>query len=120
MTAGYGVNFDDDEVLGSACPQCGFCSSPAIPACSVCGREMVARSFPPVGTVWARTLVTFAVHGTTGPSEFAYIDLDHGPRLLARNNRPDGTGELVPGDRVRVGQVDGVPSVTAREGESNV
>lgn len=81
---------------------------------------MDARTFRPVGTVWACTLVSFAVHGTTGPSEFAYVDLDDGPRLLVRNSRPEGTGELNPGDRVRIGEVDGVPSVTAREGAQNV
>lgn len=122
MTFLYGVKISDDdgEVLGSSCGGCGFHSAPASAACPVCGRRMDARSFRPVGTVWARTLVSFAVRGTTGPSEFAYIDLDDGPRLLARNSRPEGTGELSPGDRVRIGVVDDVPSVTAREGAINV
>lgn len=76
---------------------------------------MVAKSFAPMGTVWARTLISFAVHGTSGPSEFAYVDLDDGPRLLVRNNRPDGKGTLTPGDRVAVGVTDGVLSVTSQE-----
>lgn len=121
MTALYGVKINDDgEVAGSSCARCGFHSAPALAACSVCGQRMDASSFRPVGTVWARTLIAFAVHGTTSPSEFAYVDLDNGPRLLVRNSRPDATGELAPGDPVRIGIVDGVPSVTELEGARNV
>ncbi|MEB8326019.1 hypothetical protein NGF75_08465 [Dietzia kunjamensis] len=117
MAAHYGVVLDDnDKVVGSACEQCGYTCAPAAPACSVCGRAMTPRSFDPAGTVWARTLVAFAVHGTTGPSEFAYVDLDHGPRVLARTSRPDGSGALSPGDRVRIEIQDGAVGVTSREG----
>ena len=60
---------------------------------------MAPERFPGRGTVWAATLIHIRVGDLDPPYALAYVDLDAGPRVLARQRRPSA---LPVGSRVRL------------------
>ncbi len=78
-----------DKVVGVRCAACGYPSAPPAPWCPACQhRDQVKAEFGPGGTVWASTLVQIPVGRWTPPYAMAYIDLDHGPRVIAHLQEP--------------------------------
>lgn len=85
------------RLAGVRCRACGHAGALRTPRCVRCGGAVDPALFGPAGTVWAATVVH--VPGRPGdevPYALAYVDLDDGPRLLARLA---GDGARV-GDRV--------------------
>lgn len=99
------------RVDGRRCLVCGEPAAFPWPACPACGGDVEPAEFGPLGTVWSATVVRIPVPGRTPPYGLAYVDLDHGPRILAH---VAGTGHGVPiGARVRLlpADADGDPRV---------
>lgn len=93
---------DPPTVVGVVCTRCSHPSAVTRPICVVCGAAVVARSFRGVGTVFASTVIRIAVGDHIPPYGLAYINLDDGPRLLARIIAGDDTGPIPVGCRVRL------------------
>lgn len=74
----------DWVVAGRRCRTCAEPVAYAWPRCPACGAEVEPASFGPRGTVWSSTVVRIAVPGHTPPYALAYVDLEDGPRVLAR------------------------------------
>ena len=75
----------DGMLEGGRCVTCSHALLFARPRCPRCGGEVVPERFGPEGSVWAVTVV----HVPSRPDEevpytLAYVDLDDGPRVLAR------------------------------------
>ncbi|WP_259314416.1 Zn-ribbon domain-containing OB-fold protein [Capillimicrobium parvum] len=86
-------------LAGVRCERCGHVAAGPRPRCAVCGGPVAEAQFGPDGTVWAATVVRVAVPGRTPPYGLAYVDLDHGPRILAH---APGDAALAVGSRVRL------------------
>ena len=89
----------ENRVDGTVCSDCGHIAARRHPRCERCLASTQATAFGPEGTVWSSTDVHFPVEGREAPFTLSYVDLDDGPRVLARLVH---TGELAPGTRVRV------------------
>ncbi|MQA13845.1 MAG: hypothetical protein GEV09_06605 [Pseudonocardiaceae bacterium] len=87
------------RVAGCRCRACGEPVAFVWPRCPVCRAETAAASFGPHGTVWSATVVRVPVPGRTAPYGLAYVDLDDGPRVLARV-KGDADAPLPIGSRV--------------------
>jgi len=99
VPAAYQPVLDDGEVLGARCTACGRPVAPVTPRCPACGGVMAPERFPGRGTVWASTLIHIRVGDHVPPYALAYVDLDDGPRVLARQQHPSA---LPVGARVQV------------------
>ncbi|MFJ9388928.1 Zn-ribbon domain-containing OB-fold protein [Nocardioides sp. NPDC101246] len=91
----------DGRVVGSRCTECGYPSAQTgLPWCPACQRgEMVEEGFGPDGVVWSSARVQLRVLHREPPYTLAYVDLDDGPRVLARLLEPV---VLPPGARVGI------------------
>ena len=89
------------RVVGSRCAGCGYPSAQTgLPWCPACQREqMVQEGFGPGGVVWSSARVQLRVLHRRPPYTLAYVDLDDGPRVLARLAEPL---VLPPGARVDI------------------
>lgn len=87
------------QVLGSVCGSCGWASAWRRARCERCLGTSAVESFGPGGIVWSSATVHLRVGHRSPPFTLAYVDLDHGPRVLVRI-RPDV--ELKGGVRVRI------------------
>lgn len=88
------------QIRGGRCSSCGLASTFVPPICS-CGQADSVQpcGFGPGGSVFSSTMLEIPMPGRPPPTCLAYIDLDDGPRILARvetGDRPPPT----PGDRV--------------------
>jgi uncharacterized protein len=73
-----------DKLLGARCSACGYPTAPPAPWCPACQHgEQKPAEFGPGGTVWSSTLVQIPVGRWKPPYALAYVDIDHGPRVLA-------------------------------------
>ncbi len=80
-------------LAGGRCRRCGHALVLRRPRCARCGGEVEAARFGPAGTIWATTVVHVPVREDDPvPYALAYVDLDHGPRLLARLDAPGRVG----------------------------
>jgi uncharacterized protein len=91
---------DAGRVHGLRCEGCHHVTVHAQDRCPTCGGELTPTRFPGTGVVWAATVVRIPIPGREPPFGLAYVDLDHGPRLLAHVR--DATAPLVVGTRVVV------------------
>ena len=100
-----------NRLRGLECPKCQHRTTDlARPLCPNCGNALVGRDFRGTGVVWASTVVRIAIPGFSPPYGLAYVDLDQGPRILARYDMVD---QVLPvGSRVVVEDFD--ESGTAR------
>ena len=89
----------DGRVAGLRCRSCGYPTASATAWCPLCCGPQEEARFGPGGRVWAATVVRLAVGGRTPPYALAYVDLDDGPRVLARL---DAAVAPAPGTRVAV------------------
>ena len=72
-------------LAGGRCLPKGHALARPLPRCPRCRGEVVAARFGPDGAVWAVTVVHVpAREGDEVPYTLAFVDLDAGPRLLAR------------------------------------
>jgi uncharacterized OB-fold protein len=65
--------------------RCTNCRHPlALPApwCPRCRSSLEPATFGPTGVVWASTVLRVPLPGREPPYALAYVDLDHGPRVL--------------------------------------
>jgi uncharacterized OB-fold protein len=97
--AAYQPVLDDGEVLGARCTLCARPVAPVTARCPACGGVMAPERFPGRGAVWASTLIHIRVGDLVPPYALAYVDLDGGPRVLARPRR---ASSLPVGHRVRL------------------
>jgi uncharacterized OB-fold protein len=72
-------------LVGSRCEDCDYVSVGEVPACPVCGAATARVACGPRGSVWASTVVRIPVPGREPPYGLAYVDLEHGPRVLAHS-----------------------------------
>lgn len=84
----YDVTTDAGRVVGARCDRCPATTAPATHRCALCGAVMQPAAFEPTGSVFSATRVWIPVGGAEPPSILAYVDLDDGPRLLARWSGP--------------------------------
>lgn len=91
----------DGRVVGSRCDTCGYPSAQTgLPWCPSCHRgAMPQEAFGPGGVVWSSARVRLRVLHRRAPYTLAYVDLDDGPRILARLAAPV---ILPPGVRVEI------------------
>jgi uncharacterized protein len=87
------------QVLGSICENCGQTSAWRRPRCERCLGGTAPTRFGPGGIVWSSATVHLRVGHRPPPFTLAYVDLDGGPRVLARL-QPDV--ELACGIRVQI------------------
>ena len=59
-----------------------------LPWCPVCYADVVDETFAPEGTAWSSAVVAIPVNDVKAPFALAYVDLDDGPRVLARLDEP--------------------------------
>lgn len=87
------------RVVGSRCAACGYPSAQVgLPWCPACQTgTMTQEGFGPGGVVWSSARVRLRVLHRPAPYTLAYVDLDDGPRVLARLDEPV---VLPPGTRV--------------------
>ena len=88
-------------VPGHRCRTCRHPVTGPYPRCPDCGGELAPAQFAATGTIWSATVVRIDLPGHPAPRVLAYVDLDDGPRILARVD----SGELRaprPGERVHV------------------
>lgn len=115
MTADPRPQVANGCVVGARCRACGYPTAPATPWCPVCQGPQEEARFGPGGCVWAATVVHLRLPGgRTPPYGLAYVDLDDGPRVLARL---DEAAAPRPGTRVAVvegGGEDGGDGVVVR------
>lgn len=89
----------DRQLLGSICGTCGQTSAWRHQRCERCLGTPAPTRFGPGGSVWSSATVHLRVGHRSPPFTLAYVDLDDGPRVLARL-RPDV--ELACGVRVQI------------------
>jgi hypothetical protein len=77
-------------VVGSRCASCGYPLAVPRPICPVCTGDLAPARFGPGGTVFAATVIRIPVGDLRPPYALAYIDLDAGPRILARVSEGGG------------------------------
>lgn len=94
---------DGQQVLGSVCGTCGQTSAWRRQRCERCLGVPTPELFGPGGSVWSSATIHLRVGHRTPPFTLAYVDLDDGPRVLARL-RPDV--ELACGALVQITGVD--------------
>jgi hypothetical protein len=70
-------------VAGMKCLHCHYPIATVVPWCPKCHNDVAPATFGPDGTVWASTVLHVPVPGQDSPFMVAYVDLDHGPRVLA-------------------------------------
>ena len=102
---------DGRRVVGVRCAACGHVAASPDRRCRRCSAAVDPDHFSPDGVVWAAATVHLAVDHRRPPFILAYVDLDHGPRILTLVE-----GEIEPdvGTRVSiVGQQAGDVVVTA-------
>lgn len=68
-------------IAGSHCPACATRAYPASQTCPACLAAMELTELGPRGTIYSYTTVHT---GADAPYTLAYIDLEDGPRLLAK------------------------------------
>lgn len=73
----------EPAVLGTRCTACGLPLAFAHRSCVACGGPVESERYGPAGTVFAATVVRIQVGDRVPPYTLAYVDLDHGPRILA-------------------------------------
>lgn len=94
----------DGRVLGSRCEECRYPSPQrGLPWCPVCYAPIADETFAPVGTAWSSVVVAIPVNDKIPPFALVYVDLDDGPRVLARLVEPVA---LPVNSRVRVVGID--------------
>lgn len=71
-------------IEGSACTACGHVAARTHDRCERCLGSTTPKSFGPGGTVWSSTTVHLRIGGLAPPFVLAYVDIDGGPRVLAR------------------------------------
>ena len=84
--------------------RCRACEHPVavrVPRCPRCSGETESASFGPDGVLWSTTTFYVSSGEREAPYTLGYVDLDHGPRLLAH---VDDGPELEPAvaERVRL------------------
>lgn len=89
----------DAKVLGSHCASCGHVAARQYGRCERCLATTSPRPFGPGGTVWSSTTVHLRIGDLAPPFVLAYVDIDDGPRILARV--VDGV-EVPAGSAVRI------------------
>jgi uncharacterized protein len=87
------------QIVGSACTRCGHRWALRWHQCERCLGDSVAARYGPRGEVWASATVHLVVGHRRPPFTLAYVDLEDGPRILARTTSDH---ELPPGARVRI------------------
>lgn len=86
-------------LAGARCVACGHALALPLSRCTRCGGEVEPAHFGPAGTLWAVTVLHVPARPDDEvPYTLGYVDLDDGPRLLARVD--DGAGEAHVGTRV--------------------
>jgi uncharacterized protein len=84
----------------SSCASCGHSAAGEVPACPVCGADVIRARRGPRGAVWASTVVRIPVPGREPPYGLAYVDIEDGPRILAHT---PGDAALPVGSAVELG-----------------
>lgn len=79
-------------IAGARCLACGRAVAYQWSACPACAGTLDAALFGPTGVVWSSTVVRIPVAEHVPPYVLAYVDLDDGPRVLARTG--DGVSAL--------------------------
>lgn len=80
----------DGRVEGSRCTSCRYPSAQrGLPWCPVCYAEISDTDFAVTGAAWSSVHVAIPVNDLPAPFALAYVDLDDGPRVLARLSGPD-------------------------------
>jgi len=74
----------DCRIDGSACAACGHVAARQHDRCERCLGSTTPKSFGPGGTVWSSTTVHLRIGDLAPPFVLAYVDIDGGPRVLAR------------------------------------
>lgn len=81
--------FRDGRIEGSRCTACRHPSAQrGVPWCPVCYSDVVDETFAPAGSAWSSAVVAIPVNDVKAPFALAYVDLDDGPRVLARLDEP--------------------------------
>lgn len=81
--------FHEGRIEGSRCTACRHPSAQrGLPWCPVCYADVVDETFAPEGTAWSSAVVAIPVNDVKAPFALAYVDLDDGPRVLARLDEP--------------------------------
>jgi uncharacterized OB-fold protein len=79
----------DGRIEGSRCTTCRYPSAQrGLPWCPVCYAPIADDTFAVTGTAWASAVVAIPVNDVRAPFALAYVDLDDGPRVLARLDVP--------------------------------
>lgn len=79
----------DGRVAGSRCVACRYPSAQrGLPWCPVCYSAIDDDTFAPAGSAWSSVQVAIPVNDRMAPFALAYVDLDDGPRVLARLDEP--------------------------------
>lgn len=71
-------------VQGYRCAACRYPVVHRLPRCPLCAGALGPAEFGPLATVWSATVTRVSIPGTEPPFGLAYVDLDDGPRILAR------------------------------------
>jgi uncharacterized OB-fold protein len=82
--ATYRPQLIDGAIIGARCERCGYAVAPPTARCPSCGGPMLAGiRHAPTGRVWSSTVIHIAIGQRVPPVGYAYVDLDHGPRVLS-------------------------------------
>lgn len=95
------VDEQGDVLVGVRCTVCEHPMPTPRPACAACGGRVTEARFGPGGRVYSSTVVRIAVGDRVPPYALAYVDLDHGPRVLAHVAGEDPSAPAVE-SRVRL------------------
>lgn len=96
---------EDGGVVGSRCTACRYPSAQVgLPWCPACQDGTMERAvFAPTGAIWSSTVVHIRVLTRKAPFALGYVDLDDGPRVMARLAVPEVHS---PGTRVEVVRIE--------------
>jgi uncharacterized OB-fold protein len=84
---------------GARCADCSYAMVIVPPVCPACGcSNVLPTEFGPGGVVFSSTVLRIPIANRPAPTAFAYIDIDDGPRILAKV--PSADRPLLPGTRV--------------------
>lgn len=90
----------EGRVAGSRCTSCRYPSAQrGLPWCPVCYAQIVDDTFSAEGIAWSSVTVAIPVNDRPAPFSLAFVDLDDGPRVLARLDHP---AAVAPNTRVAI------------------